>query len=29
MRLTPAEMFQLRETEKAEAMTPPKGSFGT
>ena len=24
-----AEMFQLSETEKAEAMTPPKVSFGT
>ena len=29
MGFTPAEMFQLSETEKAEAMTPPKVSFGT
>ncbi|HLY04185.1 MAG TPA: LemA family protein [Rhizomicrobium sp.] len=29
MGFTPADMFQLSETEKAEAMTPPKVSFGT
>jgi LemA protein len=29
MGFQPAEMFQLSETEKAEAMTPPKVSFGT
>jgi LemA protein len=29
MGFTPAEMFQLSEAEKAEAMTPPKVSFGT
>jgi LemA protein len=29
MGFQPAEMFQLSETEKAEAMTPPKVSFGS
>jgi LemA protein len=29
MGFQPAEMFALNETEKAEAMTPPKVSFGT
>lgn len=29
MGFQPAEMFALSETEKAEAMTPPKVSFGT
>jgi LemA protein len=29
MGFQPAEMFQLSETEKTEAMTPPKVSFGT